>query len=193
MTEPGTVKKKKTKHKPHILDEQHVSKDQIVMKEQGSGCVVTCGVRLIGPSTSDGTVTGERYLHMLDTEVLQNILNPEGMLPTWFQQDGAQFHHMGVRKSPREGLDSLARFFLRMDIEAGRWLSLSWHVVEAGRVTCGWECSVRSWLNWGRHPCNGSNLDLKSDHLSCTEMESNQAGNICDSSSCMVKTAFDAN
>nr|CAD7580494.1 unnamed protein product [Timema californicum] len=20
---------------------------------------------------------------------------------------------------------------------------------------CGWECSVRSWLNWGRHPCIG--------------------------------------
>nr|CAD7413273.1 unnamed protein product [Timema poppensis] len=36
-----------------------------------------------------------------------------------------------------------------------RWLSISWRVVEAGRVICGCEYSVRSWFNWGRHPCNG--------------------------------------
>lgn len=74
-------------------DNPHWMRDD---KIQGSPKVtVWCGlwgVRLIGPFFFYETVNGERYLEMLQQQLLPK-LDEVGYKPTWFQQDGAPPHY----------------------------------------------------------------------------------------------------
>ena len=50
------------------------------------------GDRIIGPIFIDGTLNAERYLKMLQEEILPSLLNEKGDHPVYFQQDGAPPH-----------------------------------------------------------------------------------------------------
>ena len=51
------------------------------------------GDRIIGTIFIDETLNAERYLSMLQEEILPSLLNEEGVYPVYFQQDGAPPHY----------------------------------------------------------------------------------------------------
>ncbi|CAM1324679.1 Uncharacterised protein r2_g3343 [Pycnogonum litorale] len=66
-------------------------------KLQGAGkLMVWAGIwgdRIIGPIFIDGILNAEKYLNMLQEEILPSLLNEEGDYPVYFQQDGAPPHY----------------------------------------------------------------------------------------------------
>ena len=50
------------------------------------------GDRIIGPVFIDRTLNAERYLKMLQEEILPSLLNEEGDCPIYFQEAGAPPH-----------------------------------------------------------------------------------------------------
>nr|CAD7416800.1 unnamed protein product [Timema poppensis] len=86
---------------------------------------------------------------------------PHVELLVWYGDEYGKELGVDIKALPGEQSqtdeNSLAWVFCAWTLGRRR-LSLSWRVVETERVICGWECSVRSWLNRGRHSCNGISL-----------------------------------
>ena len=77
------------------------------ISQQGPGAMVWRGIlddRIIGPFfIEDGTITGQRYLKLLEEEMWPAIANHPRVSQLFFQQDGAQPHYARV---VREWLDT---------------------------------------------------------------------------------------